>query len=1045
MTAKTITGTTIANGYVVAAGVTALSITTSVAIDGYSGTAISKHGGTAGAAGGIALAAPFPLAVYNAGVIAGGTGGAGGYATTYGAVGGAGGRGATGVEFEAWGYLSNSATITGGAGGAAGAGVAGPGAAGAGAAGVDFKPGGTLFNTGSVSGGAGGAGGSAFISASSGGAGGVGGAGVELGAGGLLTNFGTLAGASGGAGGFSPTDPGVGGAGGEGVRLNGAAKVRNYDVILGGAGGQGGDNIGNRYVIGGGGEGGAGGSGAELAAGAVMYSQGALTGGAGGAGGVGGYGGAGGVGVDLAAGAVIFNQGAVTGGQGGAGGQPYDLGPAEAGGAGAAAIRESGAAEVRNYAVITGGSGGAGGPEDFTGGGVGGAGGDGVDLIAGATVFNFATILGGAGGAGGASAFGPAGSHGAGGDGVSLVAGGYVANSYIGAIYASLIEGVVGVYAGPGGAATVVNCGEIYGTGGISVEFKSAADKLIADAGSTFIGVVMGGGGQLGLGGVGTISDLGAGGGTLAGDVAMTFSGFGSFVIDRGARWTLAGANFIEGETLLDNGTLGIASGAALSIYGGAALVAAGAVINGGSIVLESGLVSSGVRVTGSATLSGGGVIELEGATHHIDAAGGGAVLTNLDNTITGTGAVTGSLSLVNGAAGVIDATGLLQVSTPGETLTNAGMLEATDGGKLVLTGLTVDQGGGGTILGADASHVVLAGAHIDGGTLATAGTAVIGVNAQGDTLDGTASPLTLAGTLRVSSGVTLVIEGSIVDKGAIRVVGGQLMSGAAGSSFSGGGQVDLVDDSVITVAASGATLTNADRISGDGVIGGASMILVNTTNGKIIGNGALILDTGLDTIQNAGRIEASGAGGTTVISAIYNTGTLMAATTGTLILEGAVTGSGVAIVHGGTMWAQGAFGDKVVFTGTGGTLELSHSIDYAGPVEGLDKAGTNALDLLDIGYLKGTTTASFSGTTASGILTVTDGTNTARIKLIGDYVGASFTLSDDGGGGTRVVDPPPASAFSQAMASFQPGPAPSLAGTASYQPPVVLLVHTHG
>ena len=56
-------------------------------------------------------------------------------------------------------------------------------------------------------------------------------------------------------------------------------------------------------------------------------------------------------------------------------------------------------------------------------------------------------------------------------------------------------------------------------------------------------------------------------------------------------------------------------------------------------------------------------------------------------------------------------------------------------------------------------------------------------------------------------------------------------------------------------------------------------------------------------------------------------------------------------------------------------------------------------------------TTASFTGTTTGGTLTVTDHEgHTATIKLSGDYQGVSFTTASDGASGTVVFDPPVAS-----------------------------------
>lgn len=46
----------------------------------------------------------------------------------------------------------------------------------------------------------------------------------------------------------------------------------------------------------------------------------------------------------------------------------------------------------------------------------------------------------------------------------------------------------------------------------------------------------------------------------------------------------------------------------------------------------------------------------------------------------------------------------------------------------------------------------------------------------------------------------------------------------------------------------------------------------------------------------------------------------------------------------------------------------------------------------------------SYTGDTSGGTLTVTDGTNTAAIALLGNYLTSTFVSSNDGHGGTRIV-----------------------------------------
>jgi hypothetical protein len=112
---------------------------------------------------------------------------------------------------------------------------------------------------------------------------------------------------------------------------------------------------------------------------------------------------------------------------------------------------------------------------------------------------------------------------------------------------------------------------------------------------------------------------------------------------------------------------------------------------------------------------------------------------------------------------------------------------------------------------------------------------------------------------------------------------------------------------------------------------------------------------------------------------------------------------SAVTIADGGSAEIDGAGTQSVTFTGATGTLTIDHSLAFTGAITGL--AGTDALDLVDISY-GAATTATFLGNTTGGTLTVSDGSHTANISLMGNYLSSSWTLSSDGQGGTVVVDP---------------------------------------
>jgi hypothetical protein len=246
--------------------------------------------------------------------------------------------------------------------------------------------------------------------------------------------------------------------------------------------------------------------------------------------------------------------------------------------------------------------------------------------------------------------------------------------------------------------------------------------------------------------------------------------------------------------------------------------------------------------------------------------------------------------------------------------------------------------------------------------------------------------------------------------------------------------------------------------MKGSGVLGGdfggSEFTLSIGAEGAIDADSAkgLSIGTGTSAIANAGTIECTGKGGIAVDSpidnsgvmrasrgvftvgtssepeSIVNTGTLEVSKSGTLIAYGAVTGQGIARIGGGTLEFASSFDEAVTFTGAGGTLALAQSQAYANTITGFSTTGATSLDLGDIGFVS-PGEASFSGTAASGVLTVTDGTHTGSLTLEGDYLAATFVASSDGPGGTEVVAQAaarPAHALVSAMAGLAPSPSPA-------------------
>jgi hypothetical protein len=503
---------------------------------------------------------------------------------------------------------------------------------------------------------------------------------------------------------------------------------------------------------------------------------------------------------------------------------------------------------------------------------------------------------------------------------------------------------------------------------------------------------------------------------------------------------TAADATLNIGAALTDTNGTGSGANAGAIMVGAATLALGGCFANPGTVTLDGS--SSGVAslvVAGSGvTLSGGGKIVLGGDRVHDTITGGtpAATLTNADNTIEGGGQLGGgALTVVNQPSGVIDAdAGTLTIGAGSRTLINAGILEAIGSGTLMLPGDVISNSAGGKIAAAG-GQVQLRGARIVGGALSSSGAGLVWAIGAGNVFDGRfGRQVTLDGEILIANGGSLTLEGA-VDNTAVIDIGGRSTTAillVAGSvTLSGGGRVAFGDSSTNEiVATSSATLTNVDNvITAAGVISGAGLSLVNQAGGVINGWSAatgLVIDTGAHNVVNSGTIISTGGGGIAIDGGVKNSG-LLEVTKGVLLVKGAVSGAGEVRIKGGAADFAGSFSESVTFTpDASGVLELADAAAYHGTISGFSKTGTTALDLDDIIFASGSTRASFSGTTASGVLTVTDGTHTAKIALKGDYVASAWSLGSDGHGGTRVVDPtapepPLARAMVAAIASFAP------------------------
>jgi len=568
-----------------------------------------------------------------------------------------------------------------------------------------------------------------------------------------------------------------------------------------------------------------------------------------------------------------------------------------------------------------------------------------------------------------------------------------------------------------------------YGTGGTGGECVA----VYSDANLTVAGPIIGGAGGAsramvgGDGGDGVVMGFSP---TLVTTGPIT-GGTGGYSYSGTAGAGGAGANLsFNSESLTYTGPLtggaggysrkgtGGAGGAGLLLGQEENFAAAGTIIGGmgGLSGYTGGTGGAGAAVTFGTLMTTGTILGGAGGSSHSGPSG-----------VAGNGVnVAGGGKLINGNATHDGALirGWIGVSVAYGTVTNYATIQGTSG-----TAISFTQAGDRLI--AEAGSVFIGSVGGGGGTLelANGNGTITGLGATGTlsgaemmTFSGFGSYLFDAGSSWTLAGIdALAARGTLAGAGTLDLAGTLTNSGTVGTDYVAT-SVQLISPTARLVAESGSIwlgrveggVGTLELAGGKGTITGlgATGTLSGAEMMTFSGFGALDLDspsswtlTGVNALAgpltNAGDLIVGDKSVLTVEGSVDNNGVLEI-TRGHVRLEGAVTGHGTALINGGTLAAGSAFSQGVTF-GTAGELKLARATRYTGSVSGFSKKGKTAFDLLDIGFVA-SSEATFSGTSSSGVLTVSDGTNTANIKLVGDYITTTFTAASDGHGGTIVT-----------------------------------------
>jgi fibronectin-binding autotransporter adhesin len=462
---------------------------------------------------------------------------------------------------------------------------------------------------------------------------------------------------------------------------------------------------------------------------------------------------------------------------------------------------------------------------------------------------------------------------------------------------------------------------------------------------------IVGDTGSITLSNTGTISGAfgltlgGTQGGSLASILGTTT---GTLTKAGTGTWTLGGLNTFTGNTNISagvlklgsttpwgsTGTVSITSGAALDLNGQTVVVGSsrGLTLNGTGIV--TGSSNSGVLFNSSSTAASyGGLLTLGSASSIVGDTG--------SITLSNAGTVSGNFNLTLGGAQGGTLSSILGIGT--------GTLTKVDTGTWTLGGLNT----------------------FTGNTTISAGTLKLG----------SATPWGGTGTLSVTSGAALDLNGQTVVAGSARaltlngtgVSGSGALFNSSSTAASYGGLVTLGSATTILGDTGAISLSNTGTTSGTyaltlgGAQGGTFSSILGMSTGTLTKTGAGTWKltgtntyTGATTIS-AGILQLSGTGGIASSASVTNSGTLDISFT--------TSGASINLLSGG---GGVTLGSK--------TLTLSGTSTFDGVI-----SGTGGLNVAEFGVVTLTADQTYTGTTT----------------MVGNVLGSSLTLGNGGTGGS--------------------------------------------
>lgn len=417
-------------------------------------------------------------------------------------------------------------------------------------------------------------------------------------------------------------------------------------------------------------------------------------------------------------------------------------------------------------------------------------------------------------------------------------------------------------------------------------------------------------------------------------------NGFASVTIDKNAVW-----NFGTGASVVATGTT-LDNAGSLSLL--ATLAARGAIENGAGATID---LAGDVGISSSAAIDNDGVLEKTAGT------------------------------------------GVSLVRTTGASFSSHGTIDVQTG-TLQLTGAAIDIsgaiGGAGTMLFGAGDTTFERGTSLAVGNLA---------------VQGTGAHVTVATTL-IYSGNFSAASNAELTIGLSRSLSLASTATFNGATVDGAGRLETNAETTVRQVSVGGTVewnnAGALLVAGDLTVGATAHFLNRAGGNVTLASKAGLVGAPGGNVVNQGLISKFERG-TATVGAVLNRGAIQAAG-GVLDLQGAVSGRGDLVINGGVLEADAAVSPRqtVHFVGSPSRLLLTDA-----PSFGAKLATFGAGDRLDLRQFDPTTTTLAFKENADGTqgkLTVTDGSLSATLTLLGQFAAAGFHAAADGLGGTNIT-----------------------------------------